>query len=370
MSDSDVPATISAEEINQLRSEHYNATIIERIDIHEALARFRIRPDDGFRPFKPGQYVALGIGNWEPRLPDTQPEHLDEKKLRKLVRRAYSISCPLIANKLIANKLVANKLVANKKSVGSDQSRTGTAFGTDKPPGTDKAPDTGKYSDAEVIEVNQIDYLEFYVALVRYASDEKGKSPGLTPRLFGFEVGDRIEVQKKIVGHYVAEDIASDDTVLLISTGTGEAPHNAMVTELLMRGHAGPIINVTSVRSSADLGYTDEHRELARRFANYRYLPITTRDPINLDPDHPDYVGKQYVQTLFTSGKLSELAGTELTPATTHAFLCGNPAMIGYTPPGADPPKTPGMIQVLGDHGFTGADEHDGLGKIRFEKYW
>ena len=57
---------------------------------------FGFAPTFPIPPFKPGQYVALGVGNWEPRLAGTQPEEVPEKNLRKLSRRAYSISCPMI----------------------------------------------------------------------------------------------------------------------------------------------------------------------------------------------------------------------------------------------------------------------------------
>ena len=136
MSDTIESAPLDAEEASELREKHYNATIIERIDAHSDLARFRIRPDQPIPPFKPGQYVALGIGNWEPRLPGTQNEVLPGNRLRKLSRRAYSISCPMLN------------------------------------------------ADEEVATVDSVDYLEFYITLVREADSPDKKPPVLTPRLF------------------------------------------------------------------------------------------------------------------------------------------------------------------------------------------
>ena len=331
----------------ELREKHYNATITERIDVHEGLARFRVRPDNGFSPFHAGQYVALGLGNWEARLADSQEENLEEKKRWKMTRRAYSISCPVVEQ------------VNNRQ------------------------PDSGQVNamQAKMVTVNEIEYLEFYIALVKHASSPTGKPPSLTPRLFLFGDGDRVEVQKKIVGTYILENVKPDDTVLMISTGTGEAPHNSMTTELLSSGHTGKIINVTTVRTRLDLGYWSEHQELQKQYGNYKYLAYTTREIENWDKTHPDYVGKQYVQDLFASGKLAEHAGDALSPSNTHVFLCGNPSMIGYTPPGADPPATPGMLQVLKKGGFAEVDDpkgkdepngidRDGPGTIRFEKYW
>lgn len=352
--------SIRTTDLDELRTRHYNATIVQRVNIHEGLARFRIRPDAGFAHFRPGQYVAIGLGNWEPRLPDCQTEVLDEKKQFKMTRRAYSISCPLVSpSPMPADQTDANPNVCDLSSA-SDA--------------------------ASMVTVNEIDYLEFYIALVKFASTPQGKPPSLTPRLFQFGENDRVEVQKKIVGTYVLENVQPSDTVLMISTGTGEAPHNAMATELLAGGHQGNVINVTTVRTRLDLGYLAEHRWLENRYSNYKYLYYTTREVENWDATHPDYVGKQYVQDLFRSGMLAQHAADPLSPNNTHVFLCGNPSMIGYSPPGSDPPSTPGMLQVLKQAGFTEVDDHkkssvkqpsgsesvsqDGPGTIRFEKYW
>jgi ferredoxin--NADP+ reductase len=322
LSDAIKSASLDVQETRQLRLKHYNATLIERIDVHADLARFRIRPDRPIPPFEPGQYVAVGIGNWEPRLEGTQQEQVPENKLRKLTRRAYSISCPLLG------------------------------------------------PDGQVAPVDSIDYLEFYITLVRAADSPEKKPPVLTPRLFKFSVGDRVEVQRKITGHYTLRDVGPDDTVLMLGTGTGEAPHNAMTAKLLGNHHRGRIINVTSVRSRSDLAYAVEHARLMDLFPQYRYLPFTTRDPENLDRSHPNFVGKQYLQDLFRSGQLAEAAGDDLSPAHTHVFLCGNPAMIGYVPPGAEPLKQPGMLSVLREAGFRDDGEASGPGTTRFEKYW
>lgn len=322
MCDAIKSAPLEAEEAGQLREKFYNATIIERIDANSDLARFRIRPDNGIPPFEPGQYVALGVGNWETRLEGTQEEIVPEKKLRKLSRRAYSISCPLVD------------------------------------------------PEGQVAPVDSVDYLEFYITLVREADSPEKKPPVLTPRLFNFGEGDRLEVQKKITGHYTLANVNPDDTILMLGTGTGEAPHNAMAAKLLADGHRGAVVNVTSVRHRTDLAYAVEHSVLMKEYPNYRYLPFTTRDPENLDSSHPEFVGKQYIQDMFLSGQLAEAAGDPLSPSNTHVFLCGNPAMIGYVPPGAEPPAKQGMLPILRDAGFTDEKDEGGAGTIRFEKYW
>ena len=316
------PPLLAAEE-EELRTKFYNATIVERVDHTSDLARFRIRPDKGVPTFEPGQYVTLGLGNWEPRLEGTQHEEVPDKKLRKVTQRAYSISCPMIG------------------------------------------------SDGQVAAVDSVNYLEFYITLVRKTDSPDNKPPVLTPRLFNIDVGERLMIGKKITGHYVlGENVKPDDTVLMLGTGTGEAPHNAMTAKLLAGGHQGKVVNATSVRFSADLAYEKEHDALMEQFPNYRYLPFSTRDPKNLDASRADYVGKQYLQQLFTSGELARLADDELSPSNTHVFLCGNPAMIGFVAPGADPPKQPGMLPLLREAGFTDDYDEATAGCIRFEKYW
>ena len=160
MSDTIDSAPLDAEEASELREKHYNATIIERIDAHSDLARFRIRPDLPIPPFKPGQYVALGIGNWEPRLPGTQEELVPENRSAESFLAGptrFPVRCLTLTN--------------------------------------------------EVAPVNSIDYLEFYITLVRSADSPEKKPPVLTPRLFQMKVGDRLEVQKKITGQLHARNL-------------------------------------------------------------------------------------------------------------------------------------------------------------------
>ena len=309
---------------DSLRRKYYNATIIERIDVHADLARFRIRCDAPHDEFEAGQYVAVGMGLWEPRLPGTQEQTLTGLKRRKMVWRAYSISCPLLSS-----------------------------------------PD----ADGRLLHHNAAGYLEFYVALVR-DNGEGNSPPELTPRWFAASVGDRLAVKSRIVGHYTLGDVQPDHTVALLGTGTGEAPHNAMVADLLLGDHRGPIVVATTVRTRADAAYLPHHLELMRRHANYRYFALTTREPENLDASHPDYVGKQYLQTLWGDGRLAQMAGASLSPESTHVMLCGNPAMIGAPEARQSEPAASGMLAVLAAAGFDIHANGPGAGTARYEKYW
>ena len=93
-----------------------------------------------------------------------------------------------------------------------------------------------------------------------------------------------------------------------------------MVIDLLRKGHTGPIVSAVTVRQNADLGYMEKHRELESRYPNYHYVPMPTREP---------GVPKRYLQDLIRDDDFGEKLGVELSPETSHVFLCGNPAMIG-----------------------------------------
>jgi ferredoxin--NADP+ reductase len=305
-------------DISALRAQKYNATVVRLTRIHSDLMVMRIRPDSPRPPHKPGQYALIGLGFWEPRIPGTQEEQLVPGDETRLARRAYSISCPVLSE------------------------------------------------DGSLLDTDKTDWLEFYVVLVR--DSEKAQAPALTPRLFMLREGERIHLGEKITGAYNLDPVGPDDTVVFLGTGTGEAPHNYMLWELLRRGHNGRIASVCCVRWRRDLGYLATHDELMRRYAHYSYIPLTTREP--------GQGSKRYIQDLISSGQLEETLGRALSPATTHFFLCGNPKMIGVPEKDRETglkyyPKPPGVIEILESRGFQADQPNIKLkGNIHFEEYW
>ncbi len=87
-----MPTGRSSEAITRLCEDHYNARVISLRRIHNDLMIVKVGPDHGPVRFHPGQYTLLGLGVWESRV-DQIPIHEDNSKL---VRRAYSISCPML----------------------------------------------------------------------------------------------------------------------------------------------------------------------------------------------------------------------------------------------------------------------------------
>jgi len=295
---------------DELAEHYYNATITLFEPTHSDLWRLKVRPDHGDTSHLPGQYATLGLGYWEPRIDQASDVGIDDKWL-KMIRRSYSISSPMF----------------------------------------DEHGYLADYAAG--------DELEFYIVLVAPTDDNV---PALTPRLALKRPGDRIFLGSKVAGRYTLAPVVDPGrTCVFFSTGTGEAPHNAMVTELLRKGHRGPIVSAVTVRQWADLGYRKEHEDLVAHYPNYHYMPLPTRED-----DFP----KQYLQDVISSDSLASKFGIELDPTSTDVFLCGNPAMIGL--PEGEPeewPATTGVVELLVQRGFK-LDRRGDPGNIHFEEYW
>ncbi len=298
--------------IEELRNEHYNATITYFEPTHSDLWVLGVRPDHGDIAHIPGQYASLGLGYWEKRIDDAEDVELDER-WDKLVRRSYSIS---------------HRIFDEHGYLAQERDAT---------------------------------ELEFYIVLVPPTPEHV---PGLTPRLALKRPGDRIYLGPKVAGRYTLAPVTDPKaTVAFFATGTGEAPHNAMIVELLRKGHQGPIVSAVTVRQMADLGYLEKNRELEARYANFHYLPLPTREP---------GVPKRYIQDLIVEDVFVKEHGVNLDPGTTHVYMCGNPAMIGL-PTEEDGrltyPKPTGVVEILTECGFT-LDHRKQRGNLHFEEYW
>jgi ferredoxin--NADP+ reductase len=310
---------MTPEQIADLRRQKYNATVVHLRNANPDLMIVRVRPDFPRPVHKPGQYTLLGMGFWEPRFPGCQEENLAPADEAKLARRAYSISCSVLDD------------------------------------------------DGNLLDLARTDWLEFYIVLVRETG--RPQAPALTPRLFMLREGDRLFLGEKITGHFTLDPVKPGDAVVFLATGTGEAPHNYLLWDLLGRGHEGSILSACCVRYRRDLGYRPIHEELMRRYPHYHFLSLTTREA---DTIHQ----KVYIQDLITSGQLEERLGQPLDPAKTHVYLCGNPKMIGVPEKDRETgertyPKPAGVIEILEKRGFQADQPGIKLkGNVHYEEYW
>jgi len=312
----------------QLAEASYNATITYFDRVTEELWILGVAPDMGPVSFVPGQYASLGLGFWEPRIDDAIEGDFDTCWY-KLVRRSYSISSPIFHR---------------------DAHLHGIPHGTDRAGRTD-----------DLARCTDLDEIELYAVLVEPGADFV---PGLTPRLALKGPGDRIFLGRKMAGRYTTAGVTDPSiTMVFLSTGTGEAPNNAMITELLRTGHTGQIVSVVTARHWADFAYVDKHRALEARFANYRYVTMPTREP---------GIPKRYLQEVVRADFTRENLGVELDPTNTHVFLCGNPDMIGLPAKSAsedDFPAATGVVELLSQRGFS-LDLRKRSGNIHVEEYW
>lgn len=307
-------------EIEWLRAAHYNATLAAVLRVHADLRIFRLAPDGGLPVFEAGQFLSLGLGNWEARVEGVDEEPIDAAHLKRLSKRAYSISCSLL-------------------------------------------------SEAGVLRrASEFPYLEFYVSLVRHG---RKRPPSLTPRLFSLQTGDRLFVERHAAGSYTLTSVQPGNDVFFFATGTGEAPHNTMIAELLARGHRGNIINVVSVRHLRDAAYRACHEHLARRYSNYRYFVLATREP-QTSESWPSLLScRCHLQDLVASRQLEQHTGVSLDPANAQVFLCGNSEMIGARHATASSAAVePGsMLDILLKRGFQFGQAGQS-GNVHFERYW
>lgn len=294
-------------DLQALRDHNYNATVTHIDKVHDDLMLMRVRRDGGALEHRPGQYTTLGLGYWEPRVEGCQDESLTEQMLSRVVTRTYSIACPM----------------------------------------------TGE--NGELWRPGE--ELEFFIVLVRQADD--ARPPALTSRLFKLEVGDRLKIGDRAMGVYTADPIGDDDAVIFLATGTGEAPHNYMIWELLGRGHKGKIVSACSARFRRDLYYAPAHEKLKAGCDNYQHFALSTRD---VDK-------KRYIQDLLRDGDLESAIGQPVQPGNVHIYLCGNPAMIGMPKTNRDTgertfPIEGGMVELLEQRGFELKRD------LHTEEYW
>ena len=108
----------------------------------------------------------------------------------------------------------------------------------------------------------------------------------------------------------------------------------------------------------------DKHRELERRYANYHYMPLPTREP-----DVP----KRYIQDLISEDAFAKEFGVDLDPEH-HPRLPVRQPGDDRPPRGGRGgeltyPEVTGVVELLTERGFT-LDHRKTKGNIHFEEYW
>ncbi|WP_267531529.1 ferredoxin--NADP reductase [Acinetobacter oleivorans] len=175
-----------------------------------------------------------------------------------------------------------------------------------------------------------------------------------TSNLQHLKVGDELYLEKIPYGYLTLaryqQPLPHD--LWLLATGTGLAPFLSMLQDFDTWSKYQKINLVYSVRTTAELAYVDRIQEIAETFGEghigFKFISIITRDPSAQLHDR--------LPVLIENGELEKVAGIELSPATSHVMLCGNPEMVDDT---KDALKRRGLTM-----------NRRGEGNIAVENYW
>jgi len=195
-------------------------------------------------------------------------------------------------------------------------------------------------------------WLEFYSIVV-----PEGE---FSPRLARLQAGDPIYIDKQAYGFLTLDRFSTGGCLWLLATGTGLSAYMSILRDPATWGAFSRIVLVHGVRTAGELAYRDELQTLPQHpdFAPFYlkdarkliYLPIATRERL---PGMP----QARLPTLIEDGRLEQLAGEKLDPATARVMLCGNPAMLAEA------------RQLLAQRGF--APGRRGVpGNLAVENYW
>lgn len=163
-----------------------------------------------------------------------------------------------------------------------------------------------------------------------------------TPLLWDLPVGQRVRLGRA-KGLFMLQP-EDRRTHLFVATGTGLAPFISMLQVLLATGRPPRAVVVHGVSHVRELAYVD-------RLAEWDAAGVVTYVPAISRPDDPSNAG-----WTGRSGRLGAVlpaicAELDLGPASTVAYLCGNPEMIAAGE------------RILVDHGLDPA-------AVRSENYW
>jgi len=127
------------------------------------------------------------------------------------------------------------------------------------------------------------------------------------------KVGDALTVSGPYGRFFVRE--SAQMPLLFMAGGSGLSSPRSMILDLLDRGCTMPITLVYGQRSLAELYYDAEFRALARRHANFAYVPALSEDASGFDGF------KGFVHDAARDHFKGDFSGRK-------AYLCGPPAMI------------------------------------------
>jgi Na+-transporting NADH:ubiquinone oxidoreductase subunit F len=130
----------------------------------------------------------------------------------------------------------------------------------------------------------------------------------------GLEKSDKLTFTGPFGDFYLRED--TDRDIIAIAGGCGMAPIRSIIYHLAKKGMPRKLFYFFGARTKKDLFYTEELREIERKYPNFKYIPALS-EPIR----HDKWEGDVGLITQVAEKYIDEKRENE-------AYLCGPPPMI------------------------------------------
>ncbi|WKU18905.1 ferredoxin--NADP reductase [Advenella alkanexedens] len=211
------------------------------------------------------------------------------------------------------------------------------------PASDDHAAEPTIWRAYSMVSTPEDEFLSFYSIVV-----PEGE---FSPRLAGLKTGDPVYIDKTAFGFLTIDRFPQGGNLWLLATGTGLSAYISMLNTPATWERFDKIILAHGVRTCEELTYQDDIAKWQQQFGDrFVYLPLPTREAYK---NHP----QERLTSLISNGKLEQLSGLRLDPATSRIMLCGNPEMLSEA------------RKILGEKGFA-AGRRGIPGNLAVENYW
>jgi ferredoxin--NADP+ reductase len=147
----------------------------------------------------------------------------------------------------------------------------------------------------------------------------------LTPRLAALEPGDPVWLLPRANGFFSIAEVPAAAVLWCLATGTGIGPFLSILRTAEPWTKFRRIVLVHAVRFAEELTYREVIAAVAAAHpAAFSAVSVASRD------SHPGALAGR-IPDLIRDGQLEACAGAALTADSSHAMLCGNPAMVEDT---------------------------------------
>ena len=153
----------------------------------------------------------------------------------------------------------------------------------------------------------------------------------------------------KASGFFIMDEVPDGDKLWLVATGTGLGVFISLLKTDSPWNRFKEIVLIHGVRTSGELAYQDQIKELQAKHPNQlKYLQTVTREKVDntINARIPDAI---------KDGSITNICG-EIN-SSSQFMLCGNPDMIND------------MVDLLGTYGLE-RNRRSKPGNITLEKYW